>query len=1098
MLYLLLLLPLCGVAEAQQRLIRGRVLDGADQAPLVGATIQLSARDAQKYKGVGTTTDAEGRFSLSVPNEVKTLQVSYIGYTTQTLALSSGKGSYELTLFPSDEQLNALVVTGYQTLEKRRLTASVAKLNVSESVLGSAKSIDQALAGQIAGVAVTSATGTPGAPARIRIRGTASLNGTQDPLWVLDGIPLEGTDIPKLDGNNDNDILNIGQSSIAGVNPQDIENITILKDAAATAIYGARAANGVILITTKKGQSGKPSFNFSSRLSYSPRLSDKRLNLLNASQKVDLELQLLREPEHFLFGLMYPEKGGVADILRSAGLLASYRADGASALTPEALSAINALRGINTDWSDILFKDAFTQEYSLSISGGTEQVKYYNSLGYTNENGNVPGVGMKRFNLTTKTTYQPNKLLKLGASLLANRRTNVSYVTDKNGNINPVYYSRVANPYQRIYGEGGAYIYDYNVIRGQQPDLTRGFNIFQERANTNQSTATTALNAIFDAELRFLPELKFSTQLGLQWEQSEQDEFIGWDTYTMRDLYQNSAYYERGQQKFLVPQGGRHKVGNRVLAQATWKGILEYKKSWSRIHDVQLMLGSEIRRNKLHSTTTTAWGYDPKTLASRPILARTEDEARAYPQHLEILTRNAFASFFANGSYSLLNRYTLGASVRLDGSDLFGVDRKYRYLPIYSLSALWRLSNESFLSDVKWLDNFALRASYGLQGNIDKNTSPYLVGTYSTVSPLPGASESIITINSAPNSKLRWEKTTSYNLGLDLAILSNRINLSADYYQRKGTDLIASQSLPLENGFSSMTINWAEMTNQGVELSLQTRNIVAKDFSWTTTLNFAYNQNKVLRVMTPENQTTPSLAGYPVGAIFAIPTKGISSETGQILIDNGDGSTSTIEQKFKLVDETGMGFYASEITPAEERAMYRYAGTSDAPFTGGLLNTLSYKGWELSINLAYYLGAHVRTAPSYSVTDFDTGRNVNQDILERWTPENTTATRPALATRNNLPADYSLLNDRPQVYRNMDFWVKPLNYFRLQNLRLGYNLPSSWLKGLGIKGATLALEGRNLFVLGSSYRNYLDPESMSNLYATPVPKTLTFHINLNF
>lgn len=1104
-LFLLCTLLSFAGALAQERTVRGTVIASDDRSPLVGASVQIPQSELTRLgvgsRSIGATTDLDGKFSLTLPNGVRTLVVRYIGYQDYSLALSSTGQVYSISLHPESKSLESVVVTGYQTVEKRKLTAAISKVELSDAILGSIKSVDQALAGHIAGVSVTSTSGAPGSPARIRIRGTASLNGTQDPLWVLDGIPLEGTDIPRVDSSNDNDILNIGQSSIAGLSPADIESITILKDAAATAIYGARAANGVIVVTTKRGRNGRPTFAFSSRLSYSPTLSTERLNLLNADEKVGLELSLLSAGlDPMTYASTFAEKGGVADILRQHSLLETYRDSGWSALSPEAQRAINALRGINTNWSDILFRDALTQEYNLSISGGTDKVTYYNSVGWSNEQGNVAGVGMQRLNLTSKTQYQANRLLKLGASVFVNRRTSDAYVSDKYGFINPVYYSRIANPYHRAHDEAGAYVYDYNVMTGNQPDQTRGFNIFEERAGTSSQTTTTALNAIFDAELKLGQHWRLTSQLGLQWEQSEQDELIGQSTYTMRDLYQNSRYWDSTTKtyKHLVPEGGRHRVANRVTGQITWKGMAEYKKTFADIHDLQVMMGSELRQNRYSATTSTAWGYNPKTLTSRPLLFRTESEASSYPQHVEVLTKNAFASFFANGSYTLLDRYTLGASVRLDGSDLFGVDEKYRYLPIYSLSGMWRIGNEAFLKDVSWLDNLALRASYGLQGNIDKNTSPYLVGTYATVSLLPGTTEDAISIHSAPNSRLRWERTASYNLGLDFSALSGAINLGLDYYHRKGTDLIATQSLPLESGFRSMTINWAEMTNQGVELNIQTRNIATKHFSWHTNFNFAYNQNRVQRVMTPENQTTPSLEGYPVGAIFAIPTSGIDPNNGRVLISNGDGTSATLEDKFKLVDEWGIGFYTSGITPAEERKLYQYSGTSDAPYTGGIMNTFAYKAWELSFNLAYYLGAHVRTAPSYSVVDFDPGRNTNRDILSRWSAENTSGTMPALVMRTNLPADYSLLSDRPQIYRNLDMWIRPLNYFRLQNLRLAYMLPTDFTKRIGLKGATVALEGRNLLVFGSSYRNYLDPESQSNLYATPVAKSFTLNVNLNF
>ena len=907
-----------------------------------------------------------------------------------------------------------------------------------------------------------------------------------------------------MDANNANDIVNIGQSSVAGLSPNDIENITILKDAAATAIYGARAANGVIIITTKRGRTGKPVVNFNTKLTYTPNLDTSRLNLLNADEKVNLELQLMKEKPFLMWDIIeYPvfrEKGEVAAILKANDELALYREQGWDALSPETQEAINRLRGINTDWNDILFRDAVTQEYNFSISGGTEKVTYYNSLGYTIENGNVPGVSMKRFNLTSKTSYQVNKILRLGISVFANRRKNTSFVSDTYGLINPVYYSRIASPYFQPFDKEGNYLYDYDVLEGSERDEKQGFNIFEERANTGNESVTTAINSIFNVDLRFNDQWKVSSQVGVQWDQLAKEEYVGKNTYNMRNQRENNTYYKNGTRIYLIPEGGMLRNTSSTTSQITWKLQGEYKNTFGNIHDVQVMAGSEIRKNWLENTASTGYGYDPKTLTFQNIVFPDESRANDWKLKSKSYQENAFASFYANGSYTLMNRYTFGASVRLDGSDLFGVDKKYRFLPIYSASALWRISNETFMQEAKWLDNLALRFSYGLQGNIDKNTSPFLVGIYDNVSLLPGfGSEQSIAINSAPNSKLRWEKTATYNVGLDFSVLNQAINLSVDYYHRKGTDLIGSKMLPLENGFSTMTINWASMRNEGVEVNLQTRNIATKDFSWYTTFNFAYNQNEVLKVITEKDQTTPSLEGYPVGAIFALKTKGIDKETGQILLEDKQGNAVTVEEMFKMTD-TGAGDASYNIgaTVEEQRDMYTYAGTTDAPYTGGFLNTLSYKNWELNINFSFNFGAHVRTSPSYSITDFDLGRNVNRDILDRWTPENPNGTLPALATQRTNPADYYLFNSRRDIYNSLDIWVKKLNYARLQNLRLAYRLPSEWTHKLRIGDATVAIEARNLFVISSDYSNYMDPESMGNLYSIPIPKSVTFNLNLNF
>lgn len=1095
----ILLLSFAGVltsAFAASRQVQGVVISSEDNMPLIGASVYIKAEDLSKDGNsptiTGVITDIDGKFNISVPEGVTRLFCSYVGHEVQELKLVPGKDQYEITLFPSAQMLDAVVVTGYQTVERRKLTAAVGKLNISDETIGAVKSIDQALAGQIAGLSVTSTSGAPGAPAKIRIRGTSSLNGTQDPLWVLDGIPLEGTDVPQ--SNVLNDVSNIQQSSIAGLNPADIENITVLKDAAATAIYGARAANGVIVITTKKGKVGKPVINFSSKFTYMPTLSTNRLNMLNSQEKVDLELELLRS--NFAYG---DNKGGVSKIISGYGLTDAYKKGGWGALTPEAQTDISQLRNTETDWGDILFRDAFNQEYSLSLSGGNERVTYYTSIGYYQENGNVKGVGLDRLNIVAKTSYKVNRMLKFGVSLFVNRRNNKTYLTDTYGLVNPVYYSRKANPYYQPFDANGNYVYDFDVQNNSDTDL--GFNIFEERKNTSNEETINALSSIFDAELRFNDKLKFTTQLGLQLDKASKEQIADKESFSMRIIRKNSKYWDSASQsnKYFIPDGGVHKAYENTNSQITWKAMGEYRDSFNDIHELEVMVGTELRKTWYETLFSAGYGFDRQTLTTKPVVFPDEDRARQFPLHQKTYKENAYVSFFSTASYSLMNRYTFGGSIRFDGSDLFGVDKKYRYLPLYSVSGLWRLSNEPFMQGTrKWMDNLAFRVSYGIQGNIDKNTSPFLLGKYIVDNILPGGSEHMIDINSAPNKKLRWEKTQSVNVGLDFSVLNQAINLSVDYYYRKGTDLIGKQMLPLETGFVSTNINWASMVNKGVEVSLSTRNVATKNFSWYTNLNFAYNNNKVLREAIPEAQTIPGREGYPVDAIFAIKTAGLDEE-GYPLFYDKEGKKVTLKELYRLQDPFGLGFTVnSDVTPAEERSFYSYIGSQDTPYTGGLINTFSYKNWELTANLSFNLGGYVRTTPSYNFINFDRGQNVNSDILDRWTPENTDGRLPALITSEKRADEYYWYDQKSEIYKNLDIWVKKLNYFRLQNLRLGYRLPEKMTKSLGMGSASVAIEGRNLLVFGSSYKNFLDPESMYNPYAPPIPKSITFSLNLNF
>ena len=732
-------------AFAAEKKVQGVVISSEDNLPLIGASVYVTAEDLKKAGSAQTTmgviTDVDGQFSIAIPAGITRFFCSYVGYDVLEVKLVPGKEHYEITLHASSQMLDAVVVTGYQTVERRKLTAAVSKLDISDETIGAVKSIDQALAGQIAGLSVSPTSGAPGAPAKIRIRGTASLNGTQDPLWVLDGIPLEGTDVPEPDELND--ITNMKQSSIAGLNPADIENITILKDAAATAIYGARAANGVIVITTKKGKVGKPVINFSSRFTYTPTLSLDRLNLLNSAEKVGLEMDMIRNnysPDN--------HKGGVYNILSNYNELSAFQNGGWDALSSDTQAAINRLKSVNTNWGDILFRDAFSQEYNLSLSGGTERVTYYTSFGYYKEDGNVDGVGMDRFNLVGKTSYKVNSILKVGASMFANRRKNTNYLTDAYGMSNPVFYSRKANPYFELYDKNGNYNYDYDIQNNTDKDL--GFNIFEERQNTSNESVVNSFSSIFDAELRFNDKWKLTSQFGYQLEKTSREEIADWESYAMRYYYKLSEYSQGGETKHFLPEGGMQKSYENSNSQITWKAMGEYRDSFNDIHELEVMAGTELRKTWYETLFSAGYGFDRKTLTTKPVIFPNESYATSFPLHQTTYKENAYVSFYSTASYSLLNRYTVGGSIRFDGSDLFGVDKKYRYLPLYSVSALWRLSQEPFMQQAKWVDNLVFRASYGLQGNIDKNTSPFLLGTYRSESILPGVSEDVIIIVRVP------------------------------------------------------------------------------------------------------------------------------------------------------------------------------------------------------------------------------------------------------------------------------------------------------------------------------------------------------------
>ena len=946
----LLLLICCQQLAAQERTITGKILDGSlPDEPLIGATIAIGDGKLQN----GTVTDYNGEFTLKVPQDTKVLTVRYLGYENGKITLVDGTDHYVVTLKSASHSIKEVVVTGYQKIDRRKLTASVSQLNISDESVGAIKNIDQALGGQIAGLSTLPSTGAPGAPVKIRIRGTASINGTQEPLWVLDGIPLEGTDIPNID--NLNDVNDIYQTSIAGLNPTDIDNITVLKDAAATAIYGARAANGVIVITTKRGKESRPIVNFNTRLTFSPKVDINRLNLLNASEKVDLELALLASNYEYR-----QHKGGVANILDKLNEFNAYRAGGWNALSATAQQQINDLRSINTDWNDILFRNVFNQEYNASVSGGSDRASYYASAGYYDEQGIVKGVENNRYNFTLKGTFKINKKLTLGASIFANQRKQASFLTDTGGFTNPVYYSREANPYFQPFKADGSYNYDTNV-QGRESNAP-DFNIFEERANTSKRRRDYSIMSIIDAEYKINSDLKLTSQFGYQFDNYNLCRYQGGDSYAMRKEKEYATYMtSSGVQQTIFPEGGANKTTDSYRRQWLWKAMAEYNHRFAKYHDVELMLGTEVRHNITQSTSSNAYGYDARTLTTKPVVFPSQSIAERYPLHQETRLENAYVSWYATGSYTYHYRYTLGASVRFDGSDVFGVAKKYRYLPLYSVSALWRVSEEKWMQPLTWISDLRLRASYGLQGNIDKSTSPYLIGTIDKASIL-GKNETIIAAETAPNPNLKWEKTSNVNLGLEAAFLDSRIHFSVDYYHRKSSDLIGIRMLPLETGFASTTINWASMKNDGWELSLSTRNIVTRDFHWTTNLNLGFNTNKIINESVAQNSTYPSRQGYPVGALFAYKTAGLDSEGYPLFLaadsptyfDRGLNTNRDILSRWTATN-TGGTFAALMVsTPARLAEYTRYAEYNTYSMLDIWVRNSSYARMQ-SLRLGYKL-----------------------------------------------------------------------------------------------------------------------------------------------
>lgn len=1101
------LLTLSGYA--QERTIKGKVLDAKDGLPIPGVTVFLensSVSNNTQEKGViqsaslGTVTDFDGAFEFKINSNIKSLRVTYMGYLPYTIDITA-QNNYTISLKSDVSELKEIVVTGYQKIEKRKLTSAVAQVDMADIKQAGVASLDQMLIGQVAGVAVTQQTGAPGTISKIRIRGTASLNGAQDPLWVLDGLPLEGNDVPQ---NYDKDNIDVlSNFSIAGLNPEDIKDITILKDAAATAIYGARAANGVIVVTTKKGRKGsmKVDFNVNTFVTQKPDFS--KLNLMNSSQKVDFELSLASRED-----LTYRDANGeISRILNQANELGAYRSGGFSSLSSTTQNSINALRNNNTNWGDLLYQSAINKQYSLSLSGGGERSDYYFSLGAYDEEGATIGTGFKRYNLTLKNNYDVTDKLHVGVGIFGTQSKKESYITDADAYTNPSNYSRNVNPYLTPLNADGSYNYDKD-ISGYAGNYVP-FNILEERANTNYELTTRSIKALLDIDYNITKGLKASTQIGLQFDNNSSEKYAGQETYFTRKEREKSRVFIDGADTYFLPAGGIIQNSNTDFFQYNWKTMVNYNTTLGGKHEIEVMAGNELRRNNSTSIATKGFGFDPKTLTTTQIIFPNANTAASanWRTYLKSENENAFASFFATASYTYDRKYTFFGSVRYDGSDLFGVDPKYKYLPLWAASGSWLVSEEDFLKDSSVISNLRLRASYGLQGNIDKNTSPYVVGVNQTTVILPGQTEPVISVSSPPNDKLRWEKTTNTNVGMDLGLFNNRVNIVTDVYGRKSTDLIGLQSLPLENGFEFTNANWAQVTNKGYEIALSTRNIDHPNFKWNTTLNFAHNKSNVDRIEIRSNSYLPSRQGLPVNAVFALKTAGID-ENGYPLFVNKKGETVNSQTFFALYDPYAELFpgvlSTTKLTDAETRDLFTYAGDLDPKFTGGFTNTFKVHNFDLTIATTFNIKQTVVEKPTFNGTILDRGQNYTTDALNAWSPTNTTSNIPGITSETSGTGDSWMAyqwysgGNQIQMYNYLDTWVHEMSFMRLSSVRLGYSLPKKATNTLYMDNVRFSIEGRNLFVISSDYKGYFDPETYGNIYAQPIPRSISLGCNLTF
>lgn len=1098
--YILLFCTLQFTATAQSMRFSGRVTD-TDGAPVIGAGLVCIEKDT-----AGTTTDLDGNFSITLPAGAKTVKFSSVGMKELVYQLIPGRTeNVRIIMEWENTELDQVVVTGYAQTSVKRITGSVAVLNSEKFEAKAISSVDALMQGEVAGVSIKSLSGQPGTQAKITIRGSNNITGSSAPLWVVDGVPLQ-SESPALSseqlatGGFDNIFVN----GIGNINPNDIESITILKDAAAAAIYGSRAANGVIVVTTKKGEAGKMRISYNNTFSWSFK-PERSLNLMNSSEKLSWEDELWNEFSAAKYAasltdntVIYPVVGIVGQIRAGLGDFASMKGDKAAQD-----KYIESLRNVDTNWYNLLFRNSFSQGHHLSLSGGSGKSTYYVALGLNDEDGMLIHNDYRRYNVNAKMTLTPTDWARIDVGMEAARQeSKMPYST-----VDPFYYAFFSNPYERAYNADGSYAADntwftlgyYNGRGAEQVMPKNGFNIIRELDSNYSKTANT--NGTFRAQtdFRIIEPLHFVGLVSYSYSNNSTDKVI--DKYSYSAFRDRLGSDDRSQTNLYGNISQNRTNRNSYVA----RGHFSFNKTFAETHTVNLLAGAELRGSGSNTIFTKRYNYDPKTgTTSLPQISGPQDEWLSEVEKLngEYFSKTRYASFYASADYYLGKSIVLNASFRTDGSSNFGSNKQFN--PTWSAGAAWHIGEEVWMKKaLPALSHATLRAAYGFTGDVNTSTSHLLVIQYLQQQYRYFGDETfnLGTIPSAPNPDLGWEKTQDAKAGLDFGLWKDRLTLNTEYYYRLSTDVVTSSPVQSTTGFTHVYFNAADIMNSGIELTLNGKIIQTKDWGLSAAVNFAYNYNKVLKYNPVSKSGITSkdryVEGYPTGAIFSGKYAGIASDTGLY--------------QFELRPDATI----STATDLNKPDNYRYfLGTTIAPYTGGFNLSASWRQLRLSISGVYSFGCktyeNFRYPASYSNAShsgvstetvqsqfsdlYGNHLNVEKDRTNRWTATHTTGVKyPRIY--DYFDGKYNFASYNPMDSSIIDaVYLKNNSYLRIKSVILTYSLPGAAVKKMRMRGLSFNVSLNNFFTF-TKYDG-MDPEIPGATY--PTTRSVSAGMNIDF
>lgn len=1041
-LFLLVVAVLSLALGASAAVIKGQVVDASTGEPLMGATVQPVGG------GNGTATDLNGEFSLDIPNSVKSLTVSYVGYASQTVAAVNG---IKVALESQGEQLDEVMVVAYGTSKKTSFTGAAEAVGNKKLELRPVTSATKALEGNVSGIQVTSGTGQPGSSPSIVIRGFGSINASNSPLYVVDGIPYDG--------------------ALSSINPSDIESMTVLKDASAGALYGARGANGVVMIQTKKGKEGKANVTWRSTFGWSNR-AIKRYDNVDQRQYVQLVYEGLRNGYVYNEGYTWAkaEAAARASLGSTLGgeLYNPFKNYTWGTIIDPSTGQVqaDAQSAWNEDWYDsVTRKNAFRTEHQFEVSGGSEKSHYLMSLGYLNENGILKTTRFQRYNARVNADSQVTDWFKTSLNTTLAWTTQNFSDYDGTANSNVWYTAQFINPLFPVYLKDaqGKNVVDangeaeYDWGEGGRPGSLNDFSslgsLLLDKAKIDHDVAGLRAGMVFGSDLAkygWAQGLKFSMNFGFDYNNTE------------RVRYLNSKHGNQANAGGML-----YKVNGRTQSY-TFNQLLTWTRTLGGVHNIDVLVGHEFYNYKYNYLEASKTNLIDGILELRP--GTTINSADSYQYDYRI------NSWLSRLNYNYDNRYYISASLRQDASSRFYKDNHTG--TFWSVGANWRVSSESFLKDVRWINNLSVKASYGMQGNDNVGTYYAWQSLYDLEFANAGNKGAIIA--SLENKDLTWEKNGNLNLGVEGLFLDRRVRLNADWYYKKTTHMLLQFPMALSTGFSGYYANVGNMRNQGIEIQLGLTPVRTQDLEWNVTLMGNTVSNKVLKLTTQSPELISGVystkVGNPINTFYMAKTAGVDPATGAQLYYayesmNDDGSVN--------------GEYITDDYSVAANHKY-YMGSRIPDLFGSVGTDLTWKGLSLSVLTTYSIGGKIYDGLYATAMDYNYySQTWNQAALRRWQKPGDVTDVPRIEI-----AGTNITNDR---------YLINASYFAIKNITLSYSLPKALVSKARLQGVRVFGSFDNVALW--SHLNGMDPQynfSGSTDFSYTPNKTLQVGFELNF